>query len=276
LSAVLYSDNNPGWFQCRLGRLSGSIAGKTIGGPIDARPNQPSCEEPEIPSRTAISSAAQKRPQRRALRPETESAVIAMRSAMSCRLVRGRARTMPPECPMTAPMRRSGLDAAGVEPPSSAPPRGCGSRLGAGAGFGAATVAAGLGPQLWCRTLAATTGAAFLADLALASWLIFFGAAALDFLADFFTDFFADFFAFSLTLRSFLRRFLRGFFFAVTSFSYFLFFCSFFLSHRGLLLPLIHVHRAFNRPLSRGPIISSILAGTAVPIEKLNRVNHRN
>jgi hypothetical protein len=130
--------------------------------------------------------------------------------------------------------------------------------LGAGAGFGAATVGAGLGGAAF----ATTAGAAFLADLAFLA--VFFGAAALDFLADFFTDFFADFAFLADFFAAFFEVFFVDFFFAVTSFFLlFLFFLLFFpLAIVVLLLPLIHVHRASkSSAFARGQSISSILAG---------------
>jgi hypothetical protein len=65
-----------------VARLSGSIAepNRSIGRSPDS-PNQPPCAEPEIPSLSRRYPSAQERPQRRALRPETESAVTAIRSA---------------------------------------------------------------------------------------------------------------------------------------------------------------------------------------------------
>jgi hypothetical protein len=123
--------------------------------------------------------------------------------------------------------------------------------LGAGAGFGAAIGAAGLGAA---GLGAAGFGAAafFLARLflALAFLADFFGAAA--FLADFFADFLAFF-------ADFLEDFFAVFFFAATSFLLFLAFLPFFflpLAIVVLLLPLIHVYRAFQvvRLKRRGPI----------------------
>jgi len=116
--------------------------------------------------------------------------------------------------------------------------------------------------------------------LALAFLADFFGAAALDFLADFlaFLAFFADFF----------EDFFAAFFFAATSFLLFLAFLPFFflpLAIVVLLLPLIHVYRAF---LSRPPqaaganrsvqswAFQSRLWTACRPIEKLNRVHDRN
>jgi hypothetical protein len=165
------------------------------------------------------------------------------------------------ECPQDgAGCDGAGLEAAGVGAAQlGAAGAGAGLGLGAGFGFGAATGAAAFG----AAGLAAATGAAFFAGLAFLA--DFFGAAALDFLADFFTDFFADFFVFFADFfAAFFAVFLADFFFAVTSFFLlFLFFLLFFpLAIVVLLLPLIHVHRAFkSSAFTRGQSISSILAG---------------
>jgi hypothetical protein len=170
----------------------------------------------------------------------------------------------PPECPHDG----SRCDGAGFEAAAAGAAQlgAAGVGLGAGAGFGAATVAGGLGAAAFgaaafgAAGLAAAAGAAFFAGLAFLA--DFFGAAALDFLADFFTDFFADFFAAFFDV--FFADFFADFFFAVTSFFLlFLFFLLFFpLAIVVLLLPLIHVHRAFkSSALARGQSISSILAG---------------
>jgi hypothetical protein len=161
---------------------------------------------------------------------------------------------------------------------------GAGLGAGAGAGFGAAVGAAGLGAGgLGAAGLAA--GAAFFADAFLAPAFLadFFGAAAFDFLADFFADFlafFADFFA------DLFEDFFADFFFAVTTlflvlaFLAFLLFLLFFpLAIVVLLLPPINVYRAFQVVrLKRGANRSvQSWPGTACrPIEKLNRVHHRD
>ena len=167
-----------------------------------------------------------------------------------------------PECPHDG---AEGVEAAGL----GAAQLGA-AGAGAGAGLGAGGLAAGAAFFF--------AGAAFLALAFLAD---FFGAAAFDFLADFFADFlafFADFFA------DFFEDFFADFFFAVRSF--FLFFLTFLppffflpLAIVILLLPPINVYRAFqvvrlkcgaNRSVQSWP-------GTACrPIEKLNRVHHRN
>jgi hypothetical protein len=176
-----------------------------------------------------------------------------------------------PECPHDG----AGLDGAGLD----------GAGLGA-AQLGADGAAAGAGLRAragFGASVAATAGAAFFfadAFLALAFLADFFGA-ALDFLADFFADFLAFFTDF---LADFLEVFFEVFFFAVRSF--FLFFLSFLLFL--LFFPLAIVILLFaagpcpssvsSRPLSRGANRSvQSWPGTACrPIEKLNRVNHRN
>jgi hypothetical protein len=100
-----------------------------------------------------------------------------------------------------------------------------------------------------------------LADF-LADFLAFFAG----FLADFFEDFFADFF---FAVRTFFLVFLL--------FLPFLFFLP--LAIVILLLPPIHVYQAFQVVrLKRGANRSvQSWPGTACrPIEKLNRVHHRN
>ena len=143
---------------------------------------------------------------------------------------------------------------------------------GAGAGAGAAIGAAALGAA---GVAAAGLAAAFLFFLAglLAVLADFFGAAALDFLADFFADFlafFADFFA------DFFFAFITLF----LAFLAFLLFLLFFpLAIVVLLLPPINVYRAFQVVrLKRGANRSvQSWPGTACrPIEKLNRVHHRD
>jgi hypothetical protein len=162
-----------------------------------------------------------------------------------------------PECPHDG----AGLGAAGLgeaQLGAAGAGAGAGAGLGAGAGFGAAIGAAGLGAAgLGAAALgAAALGAAafFLAPafLALAFLADFFGAAALDFLADFFATFLAFF-------ADFFEDFFAVFFFAATSFLLFLAFLPFFflpLAIVVLLLPLIHIYRAFQvvRLKRRGPI----------------------
>jgi hypothetical protein len=178
----------------------------------------------------------------------------------------------PPECPHDG----AGLDTAGLGAAQlGAAGGGVGAGLGAGAdaGLGAAIGAAGLGAGGLAAGAAFFFAAAFLAD--------FFGAAAFDFLADFFADllaFFADF------LADFFEDFFADFFFAVTTlflpFLAFLLFLLFFpLAIVILLLPPINVYRAFQVVrLKRGANRSvQSWPGTACrPIEKLNRVHHRN
>ena len=181
----------------------------------------------------------------------------------------------PAECPHDG----AGLDAAGVGAAQlGAAGGGVGAGLGAGAGFGAAIGAAGLGAGgLGAGGLAAGAAfffaAAFLAD--------FFGAAAFDFLADFFADFLAFFTDF---LADFFEDFLADFFLAVTTlflpFLAFLLFLLFFpLAIVILLLPPINVYRAFQVVRLKRGANQSVQSwpGTACrPIEKLNRVHHRN
>src|SRR5882724_11443671 len=151
---------------------------------------------------------------------------------------------------------------------------------GAGAGVGAASGAAGLGAAgLGVAGLAA--GAAFFAVAFLAD---FFGAAAFDFLADFFADFLAAFLAFFADFfADFFEDFLPDFFFAIMSFFLlFLLLPLFFflpLAIVILLLPPIKVYRAFqvvrlNRGANRS--VQSWPRTACRPIEKLNRVQHRN
>src|SRR5229473_778766 len=155
---------------------------------------------------------------------------------------------------------------------------------GAGAGVGAASGAAGLGAAgLGVAGLAA--GAAFFAVAFLAAFLAdFFGAAAFDFLADFFADFLAAFLAFFADFFADLfEDFLPDFFFAIISFFLlFLLLPPFFflpLAIVILLLPPINVYRAFqvvrlNRGANRS--VQSWPRTACRPIEKLNRVHHRN
>ncbi|MGO8911852.1 MAG: hypothetical protein ACLQDM_21350 [Bradyrhizobium sp.] len=149
---------------------------------------------------------------------------------------------------------------------------------GAGAGAGAgAGGAAGLGA-------AGFAGAAFFAGLFLApAFLAAFFGAAFDFLADFFADFFADFLAFFTDfLADFFEAFFADFFFAVRIFLPFLAFLPFFflpLAIVTLLLTPTNVYRAFQVVCLKREVHRSVQSwpGTARrPIEKLNRVHHRN
>jgi hypothetical protein len=184
----------------------------------------------------------------------------------------------PPECPHDG----AGLDAAGLgaaQLGAAGGGVGAGLGAGAGAGLGAAIGAAGFGAGgFGAGGLAA--GAAFffaVAFLAPAFLADFFGAAAFDFLADFFADllaFFADFF----------EDFFADFFLAVTAlflaFLAFLLFLLFFpLAIVILLLPPINVYRAFQVVrLGRGAnrSVQSWPRTACRPIEKLNRVHHRD
>ena len=150
---------------------------------------------------------------------------------------------------------------------------------GAGAGAGSNTGAAGLG--------AAGLAAFFFAELFLAPAFLadFFGAAALDFLADFLADFFADFFAFFTDFFAvFFEDFFADFFFAVTRLflAFLAFLPPFFflpLAIVILLLPPTNVYRAFQVVRLELEAQRSVQSwpGTACrPIEKLNRVHHRN
>ena len=115
---------------------------------------------------------------------------------------------------------------------------------------------------------------------------VLFGAAAMDFLADFLADFFADFLAFFADfLAVFFEDFLADFFFAVTRLflAFLAFLPPFFflpLAIVILLLPPTNVYRAFQvvRPLKlKAQRSVQSWPGTACrPIEKLNRVHHRN
>ena len=166
------------------------------------------------------------------------------------------------------------------------------AQLGAnGAGAGAAIGAAGLGAGLGAAGLGAAglaaaglaavglaAGAAFFLAglfLALAFLADFFGAAALAFLADFLVDFLAfladflvDFLAF---FADFFEDFFADFFFAVRSF--FLFFLSFLpflfffpLAIMILLLPPIHVYRAFRIVRLRAGPIDQFDPGRGPPV----------
>jgi hypothetical protein len=154
---------------------------------------------------------------------------------------------------------------------------------GAGVGVDAALGAADFEAE---GLVAADLAAFFFAGLlALAFLADFFGAAALDFLADLFAVFFADFLAFLADLAAdFFEDFFADFFFAARSlvldflaFLPFLFFLP--LAIVILLLPPINVYRAFQVVrLERGAnrSIQSWPGTTCRPIEKLNRVDHRN
>jgi hypothetical protein len=173
----------------------------------------------------------------------------------------------PPEEP-PEPQDGAGLGAAGA----GAAQLGA-AGAGAGAGFGAAG-AAGL-------------AAAFLAGafLALAFFAAFFGAAALDFLADFFADFlafladfFEDFFADFFVTAFFLLflDFLPPFFFFALAIVILLFAaeqCQASVSSRPPL-------RGANRSVQSWtlqPRTFDLRPWTACrPVEKLNRVHHRN
>ena len=186
--------------------------------------------------------------------------------------------------PADCPHDGAGLDAAGLGAAQlGAAGGGVGAGLGAGAGFGAAIGAAGLGAGGLGTGGLAAAAAFFFADAFLAPAFLadFFGTAAFDFLADFFADFlafFEDFFA------DLFEDFFADFFFAVTAlflaFLAFLLFLLFFpLAIVVLLLPPINVYRAFqvvrlkrwaNRSVQSWP------GTTCRPIEKLNRVHHRD
>ena len=142
-----------------------------------------------------------------------------------------------PECPQVEAELGAALGVAQL-----------GDVAGAGAAAGAAIGAAGF------------AGAAFFGALFFAA--AFFGAAAFDLPADFFADFFAFFADF---FDDFLADFFADFFFAATTFFFLAFFDFFFLPLAivVLLLPLIHIHQAFQVfRFSAGPQInlSSILA----------------
>ena len=162
------------------------------------------------------------------------------------------------------------------------------AQLGAGAGVGAGSAAGtmgfgaeGLGAEGFdvegfdAEGLAA---AVFFAGLflALAFLADFFGAVAFDFLADFLPDFLAAFFAF------FADFFVDFFFAAIRRFLAFLAFLPAFflpLAIVILLLPPTNVYRAFQVVRFKLQAQRSVQSwpGTACrPIEKLNRVHHRN
>jgi hypothetical protein len=245
---VLHSDNNIDRFQCQPSDI-----------PARARPQR-------------------KRPQRLHAAALKRDPVIGTRSrylSSSPLEDDGFDEVSPLECPHDG----AGLDAAGLGAAQlGAAGGGVGAGLGTGAGLGAAIGAAGLGAGgLGAGGLAAGAAfffaAAFLAD--------FFGAAAFDFLADFFADllaFFADFFA------DFFEDFFADFFLAVTAlflaFLAFLLFLLFFpLAIVILLLSPINVYRAFQVVrLRRGAnrSVQSWPRTACRPIEKLNRVHHRN
>jgi hypothetical protein len=172
-----------------------------------------------------------------------------------------------PECPHDgAGFNGAGLGVAQLEVDAG----GDGSATGA-TGFGAAGLAG--------RT-------AFFAGLLLAAFLAdFFGAAAFDFLADFLADFFADLVAFFVDrLADLFDDFFAVFFFAVTArFLLLLLFLPVFfflpLAIVNLLLSPIRVYRALPVVRLKRGAVGSIGSwpGTACrPIEKLNRVHHRN
>ena len=133
------------------------------------------------------------------------------------------------------------------------------------AGWGAA---AGLAEAFFLA--GAFFAGAFFAGAFLA--LAFFGA-ALAFLADFFTDFLADFF--EDFFADFLEDFFADFFFAVTLFLAFLAFLPFLLFFAFaivfLLLPPIHVYRAFRLVrCCANPSNGSIMG---LPIQALHRLS---
>jgi hypothetical protein len=149
---------------------------------------------------------------------------------------------------------------------------GPGAAVGLGAaGLGAAGLdatgldAAGLGAAGLAAAGLAAGAAFFLAGLflALAFLADFFGAAALAFLADFLADFLAFF-------ADFFEDFFADFFFAVRSF--FLFFLSFLpffffpLAIIILLLPPIHVYRAFRIVRLRAGPIDQFDPGRGPPV----------
>jgi hypothetical protein len=140
------------------------------------------------------------------------------------------------------------------------------------AGLGTAGLGAGLGTAGLAAAGLAAAGAAFflaglflaLAFLALVFLADFFGAAALAFLADLFADFLAFF-------ADFFEDFFADFFFAVRSF--FLFFFSFLpfllffpLAIMILLLPPIHVYRAFRIVRLRAEPIDQFDPGRGPPV----------
>jgi predicted PurR-regulated permease PerM len=122
---------------------------------------------------------------------------------------------------------------------------------------------------------------AFFADFFADFLADFFGA---DFFADFLVDFLADFLAFFADfLADFFEDFFADFFFAVTVFlaflAFLLFLLFFALAIVNLLLPPINAYQAFQVVRFRTGPIDSVQSwpGTACrPIEKLNRVHHRN
>ena len=220
-----------------------------------------------LPNQRKPGSATQERPQRRALRPGSNLGLVGSRYGLSS---------------------PSGADEPGPGAGASGD-----AQLGAGVGAASGTAAigaAGLGARglrggLGAGVGAAATGAAFFAAAFLAPAFLadFFGAAALDFLADFFA-FLADFFAFFTDfLAAFFEDFFADFFLALTSFLFFFSFLPFLLFFPlaivNLLLPPIIVYQAFQVVRFRtGPIDSDqSWPGTACrPIEKLNRMHHRN
>ncbi len=273
---MLHSDNNFDRFQCRPSDVRDGKGASGLGKDRMARPADRQIESALQPR----GRPQRKRPQRLRAAALKRDPVIGTRSrylSSSPLEDDGFDGVSPPECPHDG----AGLDAAGLgaaQLGAAGGGVGAGLGAGAGAGLGAAIGAAGLGAGgLGAGGLAAGAAfffaAAFLAD--------FFGAAAFDFLADFFADllaFFADF------LADFFEDFFADFFFAVTTlflpFLAFLLFLLFFpLAIVILLLPPINVYRAFQVVrLKRGANRSvQSWPGTACrPIEKLNRVHHRN
>ena len=149
---------------------------------------------------------------------------------------------------------------------------GVGAGAGAGAGLGAAAFFRGV--LFFAAFLAAFFGAAFFAFLA-DFFAVFFADFFADFLADLFTDFLADFF----------EAFLADFFFAITDFLAFLAFLLFLLFFPLaiviLLLPPIDVVestvcRASSSRSWPGQSIRHRPRASRRPIEKLNRMHHRN
>jgi hypothetical protein len=264
---VLQSDNNFDRFQCPaadiLDRGSGRRLAKTSVGsaPIESVHPLPR-PDPGPASRHESASRDEKRPQRRALRPETRSAVTATRYLyLSSSGLDG-------ECPQDGAGLGAagagldagfagGLGAAQLGAEGAGAGFGAGAGLGAGAGFGAATGATGGFGASGLATAAAGAACFFAGRFLAAAFLAgFFGAAALDFLADFFadflaffTDFLADFWA--AFLADFFEDFFAVFFFAVRSFFlFFLFFLSFLLFFPLaiviLLLPPINLYRSIS------------------------------
>ena len=268
---MLHSDNNFDRFQCRPSDVRDGKGASGLGKDRMARPADRQIESALQPR----GRPQRKRPQRLRAAALKRDPVIGTRSrylSSSPLEDDGFDGVSPPECPHDG----AGLDAAGLgaaQLGAAGGGVGAGLGAGAGAGLGAAIGAAGLGAGGLAAGAAFFFAAAFLAD--------FFGAAAFDFLADFFADllaFFADF------LADFFEDFFADFFFAVTilflDFLAFLLFLLFFpLAIVILLLPPINVYRAFQVVrLRRGAnrSIQSWPRTACRPIEKLNRVHHRN